>query len=106
MCSEGDSLAGRVDQMSTALTAISALIEAAPFPIWHRRGDGVLTLVNSAYVSAVVAPSAAEAVARGAELFDDSRGMAPREAAVQAKADNRPLVRTAPAIVAGDRKSP
>ncbi|API61237.1 histidine kinase [Tardibacter chloracetimidivorans] len=102
--SERDSLAGRVDQMSTALTAISALIEAAPFPIWHRRGDGVLTLVNSAYVSAVEAPSAAEAVARGAELFDDSRGMAPREAAVQAKADNRPLVRTAPAIVAGERR--
>src|SRR3546814_5518596 len=30
--------------------------------------------------------------------------MAPREAAVQAKADNRPLVRTAPAIVAGERR--
>src|SRR3546814_4667883 len=55
-------------------------------------------------VRALEGPSVAESVARGAELFDDSRGMAPREAAVQAKADNRPLVRTAPAIVAGERR--
>src|SRR3546814_17895932 len=38
--SERDSLAGRVAQMSTALPAISALIAAAPFPIWHRREIG------------------------------------------------------------------
>ena len=38
-----------------ALDALSGLIEAAPFPIWHRGPDLRLAMVNSAYVAAVEA---------------------------------------------------
>src|SRR3546814_12006738 len=45
-----------------------------------------------------------DAVARGAELFDNLREIGPRDAAAQAQKEKRALVRTAPAIVAGERR--
>lgn len=101
---ERNDLADRVDRMTTALGAISGLIEAAPFPIWHRNGDGALALVNTAYVRAVEAASASDVVSRGAELFEDGRGVGPRDAAAHAQKEGRALVRIAPAIVAGERR--
>lgn len=101
---ERDRLGERMDQMKVALEAISSLIEAAPFPIWHRQKSGTLALVNTAYVRAVEGQNATDVVVRGAELFEDGLGTGPRAAAEEAQKQGRPLVRTAPAIVAGERR--
>src|SRR3970282_1402546 len=79
------SLIGEVDRLATSLSTLSTPIEAAPFPIWHRKSDLKLALVNSAYVRAVEGVDALDVIARGLELFDSGRGMSPRErAAAQA----------------------
>ena len=46
------------------------LVDALPSPIWMRDDDGLLTFVNSAYVRAVEAKDASEAVENGVEMFD------------------------------------
>jgi signal transduction histidine kinase len=58
-------------RLRTALDALAALIEVAPFPVWHRGPDLRLAMVNSAYVEAVEADDAAEVVARGIELIEE-----------------------------------
>ncbi|MFL6858442.1 MAG: histidine kinase, partial [Allosphingosinicella sp.] len=49
-----DALAARADRLAAALDALSGLIEAAPFPMWHRGPDLSLAMVNSAYVDEVL----------------------------------------------------
>ncbi len=41
------------DDVGAALGALTRMIEAAPFPMWHRGPDLGLALVNAAYVRAV-----------------------------------------------------
>ena len=61
--------------------ALSALIETAPVPMWFRRPDGRLRLVNVAYARAVGCEDA-EAAARGQiELLEPSGDGTPSEAA-------------------------
>jgi len=62
--------------VSDALDSCLALIEAAPFPMWHRGPDLKLALVNSAYVNAVEGESAEDVVTRGVELIDAAEGRA------------------------------
>ena len=102
--SDRATLARRSSQLKASLSAYTALIEAAPFPIWHRDAKGALELVNTAYVRAVEAVSASDVVSRGAELFDGARGMGARDAAARAQAEKHTLVRTEPAIVQGERR--
>lgn len=102
--SDRDSLAARASQLKGALSSYTALIEAAPFPIWHRDAAGALELVNTSYVRAVEAVSASDAISRGAELFDGARGASARDTVAKAQAENRTLVRTEPAIVEGERR--
>ncbi len=75
-------LALRLRQTEGALDSLTHLIEAAPFPMWYRGPDLKLGLVNNAFVEAVEGRDAAEVIARGAELIDDSesamRGRAQR----------------------------
>src|SRR5262249_59329826 len=47
-----------------------ALIAAMPAPVWARDDAGKLSFVNQAYARAVEVKDAAEAIARGIELFD------------------------------------
>jgi PAS domain-containing protein len=60
------------ERRSQALEALTALIEAAPFPIWYRGPDLKLALVNSAYVAAVEAESNAGVIAGEIELIDEA----------------------------------
>ena len=93
-------LSARADRLASALDALSGLVEAAPFPIWHRGPDRRLAMVNSAYVAAVEAESAAKVVAGGVELIDEGGGPAPG-----GKGEGgEPEVRTVPATVAGERR--
>lgn len=97
-------LTSRADRASEALNALSGLIEAAPFPMWHRGPDLRLTLVNQAYVRAVEAENAAEAIARGLELVEMSGPDSPQAVAARVREDDEAHVRTVPATLGGERR--
>jgi signal transduction histidine kinase len=95
---------GKAARLGTALDALSGLIEAAPFPMWHRGPDLKLAMVNSAYVEAVEADDAAAVVAGDIELIDEpDEGAAVHAAA--ARESGAPQIRTVPATVAGERRT-
>ncbi|MEA3015844.1 MAG: hypothetical protein QOI38_566 [Sphingomonadales bacterium] len=94
---EAATLRGEEERLGRALDALSALVEAAPFPVWHRGPDGRLAMVNGAYVAAVEAADAQEVVQSGIELIEES----PRPAIVE---PGERLIRTLPATVAGERR--
>ncbi|HYD37651.1 MAG TPA: histidine kinase, partial [Allosphingosinicella sp.] len=71
----------RAGRLAAALDALSGLIEAAPFPIWHRGPDMRLAMVNGAYVDAVEAEDARAVVEGGVELVDGGEATALAEAA-------------------------
>lgn len=87
-----------------AVEALSGLIEAAPLPMWHRNADLRLSLVNSAYVKAVDAGSAAEAIEQDMELFEAIDGRSPREAARFTLEHDEILTRVVPATIHGERR--
>lgn len=101
---EIDRLGAEAARLGRALDGLSTLIEAAPWPMWYRGPDLDLALVNGAYVRAVEAADAAEVVRRGMELIESAGEGGP--SAIAAAARDRQLVsiRTAPAIVAGQRR--
>ncbi|NCN85572.1 MAG: histidine kinase [Sphingomonadales bacterium] len=87
-----------------AFDALSALIEAAPVPMWHRAPDMKLTLVNSAYVVAVDAESGEQVVADGIELVETINGFSPLDAAARAKEKGGPFERVVATTVGGERR--
>ena len=96
-------LRARGERLGAALDALSGLIEAAPFPMWHRGPDLKLTMVNSAYVEAVEAEDASAVIADAIELIDDSEGSA--IAIAKAVRDSgEASARTVPATIAGERR--
>ena len=97
-------LAERADRLAFGLEALSGLVEAAPFPIWHRGPDLSLAMVNSAYVAAVEAASAASVVSAGIELIDDDKDRAIREATA-IRDSGEALIRTVPATIGGERRT-
>jgi len=97
-------LTDKSDRLGRALEGLSALIEAAPFPMWHRGPDLALALVNRAYVRAVEASGAEEVVIRGMELIENNGSQGPQENAAEARARGTIAIRTAPAIVSGQRR--
>lgn len=92
-------------RLAKAIEALSGLIEASPIPMWHRGPDLRLTLVNSAYVKAVEAESAADVVARGLELVEMAPGRNPIAAAASARETGESVSRVVPATIAGERRS-
>jgi signal transduction histidine kinase len=81
--------------------ALRALIEAVPAPVWYRDDTGELAFVNEAYVRAVEATDAADAVERAIELFDQAARAQLSHAAERDAAWRGRL----PAVVAGQRRS-
>ncbi len=92
-------------RVSRAFEALSQLIEAAPIPMWHRGPDLRLTLVNRAYVEAVDAASADDAVTRGLELVEAAGGVGPIAAASAARDSGEVRARTVPVTLGGQRRS-
>ena len=88
---------------TAAFGALSALIEAAPFPIWHRGPDLRLALVNDAYVSAVEAPDAATVISREIELVEHHEP-SPLRTAATVYQSGQPIARTLPVTIAGERR--
>ena len=81
--------------------ALRNLIDALPAPIWAHDETGLLTFVNSAYVRAVEAVDATEAVDNGVELFD----RAGRKELVAARSAATKYSGRLPAIAAGHRRT-
>lgn len=98
-------LSDEADRLARAFEALSGLIEASPIPMWHRAQDLRLTLVNSAYVRAVEAKSAADVVGRGLELVEAGPGRNPIAAAAAARDSGEPRSRVLPATIGGERRS-
>ena len=99
-----EALHGQNQRLSSTLDALSALIEAAPFPMWYRGPDLRLAMVNGAYVAAVEAPDALTAVQSGLELVDETDGRSPLSQAAAVREKGEAVARTVPATVAGQRR--
>jgi PAS domain-containing protein len=97
-------LAARLERRSAALEALSGLLEAAPFPMWHRGPDLKLAMVNGAYVRAVEGEDAATVIRAGIELIDDADGLGPEAAAAQVRDRQQATSRNVPATVSGERR--
>ncbi|HEX8442529.1 MAG TPA: ATP-binding protein [Allosphingosinicella sp.] len=98
-------LGGEVDRLTAALDSLSALIEAAPFPVWHRGPDLRLAMVNSAYVAAVEAEDAMAVIRAGIELVDESEGRTQLSQAALVREKGEAVSRTVPATIAGERRT-
>lgn len=99
-----DTLSAETGRLSDMLDGLSALIEAAPFPMWYRGPDLQLALVNSAFVRAVEAENAADVVRRGMELIEAGSEGTSQSVARIALAGGGISTRTAPAIIGGERR--
>jgi len=97
-------LAARLERRSAALDALSGLIEAAPFPMWHRGPDLRLAMVNGAYVEAVEGDDATSVIEQETELIDVADGRDPLRDAATVLESQQPSRRTVPATVAGERR--
>lgn len=106
--SEGEAkvqhLRGQRDDALAAFEAISALIEAAPFPMWFRDDRLALALVNHAYVTAAEAGDAQEVIARQIELIEPIAGVSAQDAASAARDSGALSDRVIPVTVAGARR--
>ncbi len=86
--------------LGTAET-LRTLVDTLPTPIWMRDETGLLTFVNAAYVRAVEAKDASEAVENSIEIFD----RAARGELARARASGRVFSGRLPAIAAGSRRA-
>jgi signal transduction histidine kinase len=98
-------LGEEVARLGLAFNRLSALIEASPVPMWYRGADMKLALVNSAYVHAVEAENADDAVARGLELVDAGNTINPLATAMKAFESQKAESNIAPVTIAGDRRA-
>ncbi len=103
--SQIERLTGEAERLKRAFDTLSSLIEASPFPMWHRGPDLRLALVNTAYVKAVEAKDADDAVNRGLELVDVNGGASPLAAAAAAREAGEAKTRVVPATINGERRS-
>lgn len=85
--------------------ALVGLIEAAPMPMWFRGPDTRLQLVNSAYVKAVEAASAADVVERQVELVERIDGLTAAQVAQQARERDLPVERIVQATIGNQRRT-
>jgi signal transduction histidine kinase len=85
--------------------ALVSLIEAAPMPMWFRRPDGALRLVNSAYVAAVAGENAEAVVAAGTELIEMVDGLSAAQVAMQAVMRGQAIERLVSVTIDGQRRA-
>ena len=86
-------------------SALVGLIEAAPMPMWFRGPDGMMRLVNTAYVLAVGGESAEAVVEAGTELVESVDGLSAAQVARQAAAKQLPIERMVSATIGGQRRA-
>ena len=92
-------------RMAAAQAMVSGLVEAAPFPMWHRGPDLRLARVNAAYVRAVEAQDAEDVVRRGVELVEPIAGVSAMAAAAAAQTRGSAASRMVSATISGERRA-
>lgn len=97
-------LQSQASQLRAAFDALTALIEAAPMPMWYRGPDLRLLMVNSAYVRAVEGGDSEDVVARGLELVEGAGLGGPLANAAIARDTGEPQTAAMPATVGGARR--
>lgn len=102
--SEIHRLQREASQLRAAFDALTALIEAAPMPMWYRGPDLRLLMVNSAYVRAVEGGDSEDVVARGLELVEGAGLGGPLANAAIARDTGEPQTAAMPATVGGARR--
>ncbi len=91
--------------LSAAFDTLTALVQAAPYPVWYRDAALRLAMVNAAYAQAVEGRDAADVVARGLELVEASGQGGPTAGAATARQEGRAEVRVLPATIGGARRA-
>jgi signal transduction histidine kinase/PAS domain-containing protein len=91
-------------RLRAAFDALTGLIEAAPMPMWYRGPDLRLLMVNTAYVRAVEAEDAEDAVERGLELVEGAGLGGPLANAAIARDTGEPQIAAMPATMGGARR--
>ncbi len=91
-------------RLRAAFDALTALIEAAPMPMWYRGGDLRLLMVNSAYVQAVEGKDSEDVVERGLELIEGVGMGGPLANAAIARDTGEPQTAAMPATIGGKRR--
>ena len=91
----------RLRQSEGALSSLTQVIEAAPFPMWYRGPDLKLGLVNSAFVQAVEGKDAADVIERGAELIDAQGESSAAATALEAQESDSVVSKMQAAIIRG-----
>jgi signal transduction histidine kinase len=83
-----------VEQVSLLqdLDAATAMLEAAPFPIWRRDSGLRLKHVNSAYVRAVDGKNASDVIVRNLELIPPMQAEIARDTASQLSTDIKTVI--------------
>ena len=94
-------LNARYEKFAGEMESLRALLDALPSPVWARDLAGALVFANPAFVRAVDAKDAADAVARGLEML----GRMPRDDASRSRAAGKAYEARVPAIVAGNRRT-
>lgn len=93
-------LTSRYQNVLATAATLHELVDALPAPIWMRDEAGLLTFVNSAYVRAVEAKDASDAVENSIEMFDRSA----RAELEKARAARQSFGGRLPAIAAKERR--
>lgn len=91
-------------RLRAAFDALTALIEAAPMPMWYRGSDLRLLMVNTAYVQAVEGGGSEDTVARGLELVEGAGLGGPLANAAIARDTGEPQTAAMPATIGGARR--
>lgn len=93
------------DALQRQVSAATALLEAAPFPVWRRNAELKLQQVNSAYVRAVEAADADAVIHQALELISSASAPAPDKSAKQARDLKSVLTHIESAVIAGKRRA-
>lgn len=102
--SEINRLQREASRLRAAFDALTALIEAAPMPMWYRGPDLKLLMVNSAYVRAVEGGDSEDVVAHGLELVEGAGLGGPLANAAIARDTGEPQTAAMPATIGGARR--
>ncbi|MBW4329452.1 PAS-domain containing protein [Stakelama sp. CBK3Z-3] len=97
-------LGEEAEELRGAFASLTALIEAAPMPMWYRTRELRLAMVNTAYVHAVDASTHAQVIEQQIELIEGSGMGGPLANAAIARDTGEPQTAAVPAIIKGERR--
>lgn len=99
-----DTLTAETDRLRQAEAQASTLLDAAPFPIWRRDGEGRLIWVNARY-ALMAETTAQDAVERGLELASAHDLDQPRDLALAARSAATLKSQERRFVAEGDRRN-